>query len=103
MSIESPFVTTSRIINEPTNAFDDLRIIATSGERLDRPTRAIIANAADELEATQKLLLATQVKLIEVQGRLIAVNDQMLVLRRAGHPTIIPITAMFGSTRLQGK
>lgn len=81
--MESPFLTVSRIIAEPANAFDDLRIIASSGTRLDTPTREIIRSAADELEATQKALVATQCQLIEAQARLIAVNEQLIEARKA--------------------
>lgn len=103
MTVESPFVTNSRIINEPSNAYDDLHIIATSGQRLDPPTRAIIAAAADELQATQRLLVMTQVSLIETQQRLIAVNDQLLAARKATLAKSQGLTASFGSLLLQSK
>lgn len=103
MTVESPFVTTSHILNEPSNAFDDLHIIATSGQRLDKPTRAIIAAAADELQATQRLLVMTQLSLIETQQRLIAVNDQLLAARKAALPVGQGLTASFGNLLLQSK
>ena len=81
--MESPFVTTSRIINERSNAFDDLRIIATGDGKLDTPAREILAAAADELEATLRTLVLTQAALIETQQRLIAVNDQLISARKS--------------------
>lgn len=75
---ESPFATIGRIISEPSNAFDDLRIIAGGPARLDTPAREIIRSAADELEATQRAYRATLEQLVETQRRLIAVNDQLI-------------------------
>ena len=81
--MESPFVTTSKILNEPSNFFDDLRIIASGSSRLDTPTRDIIRAAADELEATQKALIDTQMALIEAQAKLIALNERLLEIKRS--------------------
>lgn len=92
MKHESPFAKINGIISEPSSALDDLRIIASNGGRLDGPTRAIISDAADELEATQKLLLSTQASLIEAHARLIATNDRLIELLKKNAPAIRPLS-----------
>ncbi len=90
--MESPFQTVSRIISEPSNGFDDLRIIATSGTKLDKPTRALIAAAADELEQTQRMLVSTQAALIEAQAQLMALKDRLLTIRQCGNYQHVEVT-----------
>jgi hypothetical protein len=83
---ESSFATVARIVSEPSNAFDDLRIIASGPARLDASSRELIRLAADELETTQRAFIAVQAQLIETQRRLIAVNDQLIEARKAAMP-----------------
>jgi hypothetical protein len=78
MNVESPFVTVSKILNEPVNTFDDLRIIAKDCKGLSDADKEIIASAADELEASLRGHLETCTKLVKTQARLIAVNDRLL-------------------------
>lgn len=89
--MESPYVTVNRVLSEPVNAADDLRIIATSGTKLDRPTREIVANAAEELEATQRLLIATQQALSESLHIRAALTERLSeVYREPGIGLVIP-------------
>lgn len=81
--MESPFVTVSKIISEPVNGYDDLRIIANDTNRLDKATRHIIAECADELEMSMRSLLVVHVELIEAQRKIIALNEALLESRRA--------------------
>ena len=83
---ESPFVATHRLINEPSNSFDDLRIIAKDGGRLDAPKRELIASAADELETAYKALIQLHAQLNETQRSLIAVNEQLIEARKVALP-----------------
>ena len=78
---ESPFTTISNIINEPSHLSDDLRIIAGS-RRIDTPMRERIRLAADELEATEKAFVATQLRLMEAQRQLIALNERMIEAKK---------------------
>jgi hypothetical protein len=78
--IESAFVTTNRIINETSNSFDVLRIIA--GE-MKGPDRESLLTAADELEMTQRAFVLASIDLVETRQRLIAVNDQLIEARRS--------------------
>jgi hypothetical protein len=82
---ESPFVTTSRIINETSNSFDLLRIIAGELKGQDRES---LLTAADELEVIQRAFVLASLDLIETRQRLIAVNDQLIEARRL--PTNAP-------------
>jgi hypothetical protein len=75
---ESPFTATSKVLNEPTNGYDDLRIIAKDRGGMDR---LLIEAAADELEDTQRSLLQVYAQLVEAQQKLIAANDVILALR----------------------
>ncbi len=91
---ESPYVTTSRIINEPSNLSDDLRIIADSGTRLDTPTRAIIRQAAELLDESQRMIINTNARLIETQRQWLATNEQLIEARKvAGHAEPIGMMA----------
>lgn len=84
--MESPFATTSRILAESSNAFDELRIIAGENNKLPPADRAIIRRAADDLESSYRALGLTHLQLIETQQRLIAVNDQLIQARKAALP-----------------
>ena len=76
--IESPFLTISRVLGEPVNGFDDLRIIARDSRSLSATERGLIEAAADELEFSQRAHMATLAQLLEAQQRLIAVNDRLI-------------------------
>ena len=78
----SPFVVTSAILAEHSNAFDELRILAKDEPQLSKESRETIRNAADELEAAQRSLVLCHAELIETRNRLIASNDQMIALRK---------------------
>src|ERR1700679_1640560 len=93
---ESIYATIAGVINEPAFGFDDLRIIADSGKRLDASTRRMIVAAADEFEATWRTLIMTQHALIEEQQRRIALNDRLIeVLRKQPPPPAVVITAQW--------
>ncbi len=77
---ESPFTTVSRAASEPVNAFDDLRVIAKDGGRIDAFVRDRLNAAADELEQAQLLLISTQRALMESQAARIALNDRLIAL-----------------------
>lgn len=85
---ESPYQTVSKVLNETTNGYDDLRIIAKDRGGMDR---ALIEDAADELENTQRNLVQVYAKLIEAQQKLIAANDVILALRCRIYPGL-PMT-----------
>lgn len=74
---ESIFAVTSRVLNEPSNSFDVVRIIAKDA-KLNKEDRASLYYAADELEAAQRALIICSHQLIETQARLIAVNDRLI-------------------------
>ena len=78
----SPFIVTSAILAEHSNAFDELRILAKDEPQLSAESRETIRNAADELEAAQRSLVLCHAELIETRNRLIASNDQMISLRK---------------------
>lgn len=80
---ESPFATVSRIINEPANISDDLRIIAGDHGRFTDEKRQILRNAAEELESWQRAYILLQADFIEAQRRLIAVNEQLIESRKS--------------------
>jgi hypothetical protein len=79
--MESPFTTTSRIINEPSNSFDVLRIIAGE-QRITDADRQSIRDAADELEGAYRALIQTTNSLIEANQKIIALNDQLIAARK---------------------
>ena len=83
---ESPFSVTNKIINEPTNGYDDLRIIAKDRGGMDR---ALIEDAADEFENTQRNLVQVYAQLVEAQQKLIAANDIILALRCRVYPVFL--------------
>jgi uncharacterized protein (UPF0248 family) len=75
---ESPYTAINKVLTEPTNGYDDLRIIAKDRGGMDR---ALIEDAADEFETTQRNLVQVYAQLIEAQQKLIAANDVILALR----------------------
>ena len=83
--LESPFSTVNNVLNEQSNGYDDLRIIAKDRGGKDRE---LIEAAADELETSQRTLVQTYAQLVETQQRLIAVNDQLLALRAKAYQGI---------------
>ena len=83
--LESPFSTVNNVLNEQSNGYDDLRIIAKDRGGKDRE---LIEAAADELETSQRTLVQTYAQLVETQQRLIAVNDQLLTLRAKAYQGI---------------
>ena len=66
-----------------TEALDDLRIIAKDARGLPSEDRAALVRAADELEAAQRALIATNLALIESQARRIALNDVLIDIKRS--------------------
>jgi hypothetical protein len=70
------------IMNEQTNAFDDLRIIARDRKELSVSERGMIEAAANELEESHKAHIITYARLIETQGRLMATNDRLIDVMR---------------------
>lgn len=66
-------------------ACDVLRIIAGEAP-LSEADKALLRQAADQLEFAQRDLISTYAKLIETQQRLIAVNDQLIAERKAKLP-----------------
>lgn len=65
-----------------TDHIDLLRIIARDGGRLDSAARAEIAEAANEFQHTQQMLLAVQAQLIEANAHRIALNEVLLMEKR---------------------
>ena len=86
--LESPFSIVNQVLNETSNGYDDLRIIAKDRGGKDR---ALIEAAADELETSQRTLVQTYAQLVETQQKLVAVNDQLLALRAKAYQGI-PMT-----------
>jgi len=60
---------------------DILRIIASQSS-LSATDREEIRTAADELEAAQRTISVIYAEMIEAQQKHIAVNDQLIALRR---------------------
>lgn len=60
-----------------TDSIDILRIIALDGGRLDSADRAAIAEAANEFEMMQRMLLATHADLIEANAQRIALAERL--------------------------
>ena len=86
--LESPFSTVNQVLNETSNGYDDLRIIAKDrGGKF----RVLLQAAADELETSQRTLVQTYAQLVETQQKLVAVNDQLLALRAKAYQGI-PMT-----------
>jgi len=92
---ESAFTAIARVIGEPANGFDNLRIIAKDTARTMAVDRETIRSAADELEASQRAHLATHRQLIETQQKLIAVNERLLESERQLLAVKKPVTAPF--------
>ena len=86
--LESPFSTVNQVLNETSNGYDDLRIIAKDRGGKDRQ---LIEAAADELETSQRTLMQTYAQLVETLQKLVAVNDQLLALRAKAYQGI-PMT-----------
>lgn len=84
-----------------TDHIDVLRIIARDGGRLDSAVRAEIAAAASEFEHTQRLLLETQAQLIEANAHRIAMNEALLVRKRA-EANAKPMSMSSGWVKLTG-
>ena len=104
--IESPFLTVNRVIAEPVNTFDELRIIAHDAKHLSAVDRDAIRRGADELESAQRVLLVTHVQLLETQHQLIAVNDQLIQrtkdLNAVKPSTMWTLSAASGSIPIRG-
>jgi hypothetical protein len=81
---ESPFITTNRVISEPSASSDVVRIIA--GELRGEDKKSLLA-AADEMEMLHRVLLLTSLELIEARQKLIAVGDQLIAARKAALPS----------------
>lgn len=75
--MESSFSVINRIISEPSNSYDELRIIAKDEKRLSRSDRDCLIDAAENIERLQGALIETSKKLIETEQKLSAVNDQL--------------------------
>lgn len=76
---------------------DELRIIARDGGRLDMADRARISEAADEVEATQRELVRTNLAPIESNAQRIALNEKLLeTLRRRDSQKVQPFTMSSG-------
>ena len=84
--MESPFTTTSAILSERSNTFDDLRIIASDYDELSVADKTKIEGAADELETLQRGYALVYAQLIETQQKLIAANDRLIELHRKQPP-----------------
>lgn len=78
------------------DTFEQLRIIASDGGRLDTADRVLIAHAADELENVCRLLLVMQAELIESQQRRLALNERLIELQR-----LAPFTPAMWATRIE--
>ena len=59
---------------------DELRIIATESGRLSGADRAVIIQAAEYLEETQRVLVQAQRELIEANARRMAATERLLEL-----------------------
>lgn len=61
---------------------EELRILARDGGRLDSDDRRLLALAAEQHESLARQLIAVQAALIESQQQRIALNEQLLELRK---------------------
>lgn len=61
--------------------FDELRIIAADGGRLDSAARARIAEAADTFEQMQFALIATNQALIEANAQRLAATERLMEMQ----------------------
>jgi len=84
--MESPIHTINSVLAEPSNGFDDLRIIA--GEMRGRD-RAMLESIADELETAQRTVVLVHMELVETRQKLIAANEVILALKRAALPGVL--------------
>lgn len=84
-----------------TDHIDVLRIIARDGGRLDSAVRAEIAEAANEFERTQRMLLETQAQLIEANAHRIAMNEALLVRKRS-EANAKPLSMSTGWVKVSG-
>ncbi len=78
---------------------DELRIIAKDA-KLEHADRAMLAQAASEMEWLQKTLSETQAALIQSQQRQIATNEQLIEARKAAPKPVDPIWTTVFSGRL---
>lgn len=88
---ENAFATTHRILSETSNAYDDLRIIASDVKKLSDLDRDIIRHAADELETAQRTLVHVYRQLMECNAHRIALNEQLIDARKV--PMVFPSIA----------
>jgi hypothetical protein len=82
---ESAFATTHRILNERSDSFDLVRIIAKDSN-ISRDDRETLNQAANDYEDTQRSLVAVYQALIETQQKLIAVNEQLIEEKKKAIP-----------------
>lgn len=74
---------------------DELRIIAKDA-MLESADRAVLVQAAAEMEWFQSALIETQAALIQSQQRQIATNEQLIAARKSAPKPIDPIwTTLF--------
>jgi hypothetical protein len=92
---ESPFTATARILNEASDGFDNLRIIAKDAAGLSAEDRRNIRAAADELENAQRAHLLTYAQLIETQAQLAASNEMLLETAQKLLQTKKPVFPLF--------
>lgn len=74
--IEPAHVTMNRVLNEPSNGYDDLRIIAKDNRHLSPMERQLLSSAADELEMTSGVLVKMYAELVEARARLVAIAER---------------------------
>lgn len=84
-----------------TDHIDVLRIIARDGGHLNSAVRAELAEIANEFERTQRALIETQAQLIEANAHRIAMNEALLVRKRA-EVNAKPMSMSSGWMRLTG-
>jgi hypothetical protein len=92
---ESPFTATARILNEASNGFDNLRIIAKDVPGLSAEDRRNIRAAADELESCQKAHLLTYAQLIETQQQLASARELLTETAQKLLQTKKPVFPLF--------
>lgn len=84
-----------QVLQEPTNGYDDLRIIAKDRGGLDR---ALIEAAADELEMSQRTLVQMYAELVETRQKLSAISDRLTDMRKQSKfPSISASFTMIGT------
>jgi len=83
-------------MNEMSDSFDVLRIIAKDAQGLPQKDRDIINSAADEIEQLYRMLSQTQAQLIETQRHEIAVGERLLVAMKREQELLARINAPAG-------